>query len=214
MLHSVFAAAHIYNEADISNNEDLSREINKKPSNAVMVISRGSSYIPIEIRETPLGIATEVTQFTVEDKESEKPSRAHHSARKFLEEMEEKRAAESVLVATLPSIDGHHATKIFGILSAECVLGVNIINDLLSAVSDIFGGRNKSSQDALREAREICISELRSEALSIGANAVIGVKLDYSEISGQGKSMLFLVASGTAVLLEKTPSQAIPPQIS
>jgi len=65
-------------------------------------------------------------------------------------------------------------------------------------VRDIFGGRSKASQQVLRDARRTCLTELRREALIVGANAIIAVDLDYSEISGDGKSMLFMVASGTA----------------
>ncbi len=88
------------------------------------------------------------------------------------------------------------------IISAECVFGMNIFKDLFSGIRDIVGGRNKSGQNALRDARREVLEELKKEAISIGANAVIAVDLDYSEISGQGKSMLFVVASGTAVIVK------------
>ncbi|SVE03962.1 uncharacterized protein METZ01_LOCUS456816 [marine metagenome] len=89
------------------------------------------------------------------------------------------------------------------IITAECVLGMNIFRDFFASVRDIVGGRSSASQKILRDARKICLSELKNEAHSIGADAVIGVDLDYSEFSGGGKSMLFLVASGTAVKLKK-----------
>ena len=79
---------------------------------------------------------------------------------------------------------------------------MNIFKDFLSSLTDIFGGRSNTTQNILRDARRNCLFELRLEAVKMGANAVIGVDLDYSEFSGQGKSMLFLVASGTAVLIE------------
>lgn len=69
--------------------------------------------------------------------------------------------------------------------------------------NDTFGGRSKTMQDGLREARKTALSELRLEAQALGADAVVGIDLDYSEISGGGKSMLFLVASGTAVKLDQ-----------
>ena len=80
---------------------------------------------------------------------------------------------------------------------------MNILKDMFAGLRDFFGGRNKSSQDALREARVACLDELRREAGEIGAKAVIGIDLDYSEISGGGKSMLFLVATGKAVKVAK-----------
>lgn len=85
------------------------------------------------------------------------------------------------------------------IVTAECVFGMNLFRDFFAGLSDITGGRSESTQKVLREARRTCLTELRREAHRIGANAVIAVDLDYSEFSGQGKSMLFLVASGTAV---------------
>ena len=89
------------------------------------------------------------------------------------------------------------------IITAECVYGMNIFRDLFARARDIVGGRSVASQKILRDARKICLSELKIEAHSLGADAVIGVDLDYSEFSGGGKSMLFIVASGTAVKLKK-----------
>lgn len=74
---------------------------------------------------------------------------------------------------------------------------------MFAGFRDVFGGRNKSSRNALRDARIACLDELRREAEEMGANAVIGIDRDYSEISGGGKSMLFLVAAGTAVKVAK-----------
>lgn len=79
---------------------------------------------------------------------------------------------------------------------------MNIFRDYFAAVTDIFGGRSSATQRVLRDARKTCLAELKKEADELGANAVIAVKLDYSEFSGGGKSMLFLVASGTAVVIE------------
>jgi len=88
------------------------------------------------------------------------------------------------------------------IVTAEVVVGMHLFKDVASALSDIFGGRSKTMQNGLREARKAALTELRQEAYDLGADAVVGVDLDYSEISGGGKSMLFLVASGTAVKLQ------------
>ena len=90
-------------------------------------------------------------------------------------------------------------------MTAECVYGMNLFRDFFAGMSDTFDGRSETTQRALREARETCLRELRREAVRVGANAVIAVDLDYSEFSGQGKSMLFLVASGTAVEVEPAP---------
>jgi uncharacterized protein YbjQ (UPF0145 family) len=88
------------------------------------------------------------------------------------------------------------------VITAECVFGMNLFKDFFASITDIFGGRSKSSQKVLRDARMTCLAELSREALMVGANAVIGMHLAYNEISGDGKSMLFVVASGTAVTVE------------
>ncbi|MDB9861839.1 heavy metal-binding domain-containing protein [Litorivicinus sp.] len=106
-----------------------------------------------------------------------------------------------VKLSTTPEIPNRKTEESIDVITAECVFGMNLFKDLFSEVRDIFGGRSKTNQNALREAREVCLHELRVEALFVGANAVVGIDLDYSEISGGGKSMLFLVASGTAVKL-------------
>jgi uncharacterized protein YbjQ (UPF0145 family) len=106
-----------------------------------------------------------------------------------------------VLLTTAPDLAGYRVTRTLDIVTAECVLGLNFLRDFLAGMSDFFGGRSGTTQNKLREARQYCLSELRAEAQSLGANAVIAVSLSYSEFSGQGKSMLFLVASGTAVVV-------------
>ena len=80
---------------------------------------------------------------------------------------------------------------------------MNIFRDFFAGMTDFFGGRSKASQKVLRDARKNCLQELRLEAVNIGADGVLAVDLDYSEISGKGKGMLFLVASGTAVKFKK-----------
>ena len=118
------------------------------------------------------------------------------------EEMERVLQSQSIPLTTTSTLPGFTVLRVVDIISAESVLGINIFRDFLAAVSDIVGGRSKSMQKELRTARQTCLRELRIEAHRIGANAVIGVRLDYSEISGGGKSMLFLAASGTAVTCE------------
>ena len=80
---------------------------------------------------------------------------------------------------------------------------MNIFRDMFAGIRDIFGGRSSASQKVLRDARRTSMTELRREALISGANAVVAVDLDYSEISGDGKSMLLVVASGTACRVRK-----------
>lgn len=103
---------------------------------------------------------------------------------------------------------GREPEKRLGIVTAECVLGMSVFKDLAALGRDFFGGRSEAFQKQLREAKDFVFAELRREAHDVGANAVIAVDLDYSEISGGGKSMLFVVASGTAVVLSSgAPNQ-------
>ena len=111
--------------------------------------------------------------------------------------------AKGVIVTTESHMLDYRVLQRIEVVSAECVFGMNMFKDFFAGVRDIFGGRSASSQKALREARRLCLAELRREALMVGANAVVAVDLDYSEISGDEKSMLFLVATGTAVTVEK-----------
>lgn len=116
------------------------------------------------------------------------------------DEADRTETAASIILTTETS---HNLTVTdrLGIVTAECVIGMNVFRDIASSARDLFGGRSETMQRGLRQAREAALTELRLEAYDLGADAVVGVDLDYSEISGGGKSMLFLVASGTAVKL-------------
>ena len=111
--------------------------------------------------------------------------------------------AKDLIVTTESSLSGYTVDKRIEVISAECVFGMNIFKDFFAGIRDVFGGRSSSSQKVLRDARHTCLTELRREALIVGANAVVAVDMDYSEISGDGKSMLFLVTTGTACLVTK-----------
>ena len=110
--------------------------------------------------------------------------------------------ADKVKLTTAFGFTNYEITDEITIVTSECVFGMNIFRDFFAGMSDFFGGRSSASQKVLRDARETCLRELKKEAYEIGADGVIGIDLDYSEISGKGKGMLFLVASGTAVKLK------------
>ena len=110
--------------------------------------------------------------------------------------------AADIILTTSFSIANREIEREIEIVSAECAFGMNIFRDFFASVTDIVGGRSGATQNVLRDARTTALKELKREALMVGADAVIGVDLDYSEFSGQGKGMLFLVASGTAVKLK------------
>jgi uncharacterized protein YbjQ (UPF0145 family) len=87
-----------------------------------------------------------------------------------------------------------------GLVSGEAILGANIFRDLFASIRDIVGGRSAAYEQELRKAKKIAIDEMSEEAAALGANAVIGVDLDYETIQvGQGGSMLMVSASGTAI---------------
>lgn len=94
-----------------------------------------------------------------------------------------------------------NVTKRLGLVASERIYGVNIFRDMLASVRDIVGGANKSSQNVLQDARTEVLDQLKQEAHELGANAVVAVDIDYGEISGGGKSMLLVAATGTAVVL-------------
>ncbi|MFN3985717.1 MAG: heavy metal-binding domain-containing protein [Rhodocyclaceae bacterium] len=111
------------------------------------------------------------------------------------------------LVAGMPAtttntIPGREIDAVIDVVSAECAYGMNLLKDFFVGVSDVVGGRSATTQSILREARRKVMAELRAEVFSVGGNAIIGIDLDYSEFSGGGKSMLFVVATGTAVRLK------------
>ena len=99
---------------------------------------------------------------------------------------------------TAPNIN---ITKRIEIVTAECAFGMNIFKDLFAGVRDIVGGRSKAVQKTMRDSRRTALYELKKEAHAVGANAVVGVDLDYMELSSGG-TMVLLVASGTAVVVE------------
>lgn len=111
------------------------------------------------------------------------------------------RVAASKIILTTETAHNLPVAERLDIVTAECAIGMHLFKDAATLFRDVFGGRSETMQRGLREARMAVLSELRREALELGADAVVGVDLDYSEISGGGKSMLLLVASGTAVTL-------------
>ncbi|MGG6297149.1 heavy metal-binding domain-containing protein [Leptolyngbya sp. AN02str] len=105
-----------------------------------------------------------------------------------------------MIVTTSPSIEGAQITSYMGIVCGEAILGTNIFRDFFAGIRDIVGGRSAAYERSLREARTTAINEMMQAAQSAGANAVIGVDIDYETISIEnGGTMLMVSASGTAV---------------
>jgi uncharacterized protein YbjQ (UPF0145 family) len=103
-----------------------------------------------------------------------------------------------MIVTTTPSIEGKSIDAYFGVVAGEAILGANVFKDLFASIRDVVGGRSATYERELQRAREIALAELAERAKALGANAVVGVDLDY-EVLGQGNSMLMVSASGTAV---------------
>lgn len=107
-----------------------------------------------------------------------------------------------MLILTTNTIEGKKIVKYFGLVSGEAIMGANIFKDIFAGIRDIVGGRSAAYEKELRSAKEIAVSEMIEQARSLGANAVIGVDLDYETIGGGGGNMLMVSASGTAVQVE------------
>ncbi len=105
-----------------------------------------------------------------------------------------------MILSTTPTIEGRPAYEYKGVVFGETIIGANIFKDFMAAIRDVVGGRSNTYERVLAEARESALSELRSRAEALGANAVVGIDVDY-EVVGSNGSMLMVSVSGTAVLV-------------
>lgn len=104
-------------------------------------------------------------------------------------------------ITTTSTLEGRTILEYKGVVTGEAILGTNIFRDLFAGIRDLVGGRSASYEQVLREARETALRELEEQAKSLDANAVVGVDIDYENIStGSSGSMLMVSASGTAVV--------------
>jgi len=106
-----------------------------------------------------------------------------------------------MIITTTPTIEGRKIRDYRGIVTGEAIMGANIFRDLVASITDIVGGRSGTYEQSLRTARDTALAELQANAVELGANAVVGVDLDY-EVLGQNNGMLMVTASGTAVVIE------------
>lgn len=106
-----------------------------------------------------------------------------------------------MLVTTTPTIEGKEIIRYYGIVSGETIIGANVFRDIFASIRDIVGGRSGSYEEVLREAKNTALQEMQAQAAQMGANAVIGVDLDYETVGSSG-SMLMVTACGTAVYYE------------
>ncbi len=106
-----------------------------------------------------------------------------------------------MIITTTPNIEGKNIQEYKGLVVGEVITGVNFVKDFMAGMSDIFGGRSNSYEGELIQARNEAMSEMEQRAKAMGANAIVGVDLDY-EVLGQNGSMLMVTCSGTAVITD------------
>jgi uncharacterized protein YbjQ (UPF0145 family) len=106
-----------------------------------------------------------------------------------------------IIITTTPGIEGRRVVRYAGLVTGEAILGANVFKDLFAGIRDIVGGRSATYERELRSARDIAVTELSQAAAELGANAVVGVDIDYETVGGSG-SMLMVSVSGTAVVVE------------
>lgn len=103
-----------------------------------------------------------------------------------------------MVITTTAIVEGRPVQEYLGIISAQSIIGANIFKDILAGLRDVFGGRSKTYEKVLEQAKEDALRELAEKAQGLGANAILGVDMDFETIGGSG-SMLMVIASGTAV---------------
>ena len=103
-----------------------------------------------------------------------------------------------MIVTTTPQIEGKKINQYLGVVTGEAIMGANIFKDLFASITDIMGGRSGAYEKELIQAKDIALNEMQERAQGMGANAIVGVDLDY-EVLGRDNSMLMVCASGTAV---------------
>jgi uncharacterized protein YbjQ (UPF0145 family) len=106
-----------------------------------------------------------------------------------------------MLTTTTNTVEGARIREYLGVVSGEVIFGANVLRDFMAGIRDVIGGRSEAYEQTLREAREHALREMIGEASALGANAVIGVDIDYETVGSSG-SMLLVSASGTAVILD------------
>ena len=106
-----------------------------------------------------------------------------------------------MLIITTPTVEGKRITKYLGLVSGDAILGANIFKDFFAGIRDIVGGRSAAYERELQQAKAIAVKEMTEQTQALGADAVIGVDLDYETLQvGQGGGMLMVSANGTAVV--------------
>ena len=105
-----------------------------------------------------------------------------------------------MLLTTTPTVEGQPIQQYIGIVTSEAIIGANLVKDIFAGIRDIVGGRSGTYERVIEEARMNALKELEAKAAQMGANAVVGIDLDFETVGSRG-SMLMVIATGTAVKL-------------
>ncbi|MBR5086195.1 MAG: heavy metal-binding domain-containing protein [Muribaculaceae bacterium] len=105
-----------------------------------------------------------------------------------------------MILTTTPQIEGYTIREYKGVVTGETIIGANVFKDFMAGIRDIVGGRSASYEKVLRQAKDSSMQEMMERAQQMGANAIVGIDIDYETIGGSG-SMLMVATSGTAVLI-------------
>jgi len=105
-----------------------------------------------------------------------------------------------MILTTTPQIEGHVIREYIGVVTGETIIGANFVKDFFAGIRDIVGGRSAGYEKVLREAKDTSMQEMMERAKALGANAIVGIDIDYETV-GQGNSMLMVSTSGTAVVI-------------
>ena len=105
-----------------------------------------------------------------------------------------------MILSTTPTIEGHTILEYKGVVTSETIIGANLVKDIFAGIRDLVGGRSGSYEQVLREAKDTSMREMMERAKAMGANAIVGIDIDYETIGAKG-SMLMVSTSGTAVVI-------------
>ena len=105
-----------------------------------------------------------------------------------------------MLLTTTPTVEGRKILEYKGVVTGETIIGANVLKDFFAGIRDVIGGRSNAYEKVLREAKGTSLHEMQERAEALGANAIVGIDIDYETI-GQSGSMLMVAVSGTAVLI-------------
>ncbi len=106
-----------------------------------------------------------------------------------------------MIQSTTPSIEGRNIRKYYGVVTGEAILGTNVFKDIFAGIRDIVGGRSAAYEKELRKARRVAFEEMEEQVAQLGANAVVGIDIDYETVGGRA-AMMMVSVSGTAVTIE------------